>query len=185
MVAGGAAAVSPVLGVLAAVGVAAAAVGSRRSARRRAHDAVLRALPEVIDLFGVAIAAGLPVPAAIGAVAGRSPPPIAQPLRDADRRMARGQTTAEALSIVGDQLGSPIAPLVAALTTGDRMGSPLRRTLVELGVQARVDRRRRAEEAARRLPVTLLFPLVCCTLPAFGLLTVVPLVVGSLRALRL
>ena len=99
--------------------------------------------------------------------------------------MARGQSTAEALGIVGDRLGSAVVPLVAALTAGDRMGNPLRSALAELGVQARLDRRRRAEEAARRLPVTLLFPLVCCTLPAFGLLTVVPLVVGSLRALRL
>jgi hypothetical protein len=38
---------------------------------------------------------------------------------------------------------------------------------------------------ARRLPVKLLFPLVLCTLPAFALLTVVPLLVGSLRELRL
>ena len=39
--------------------------------------------------------------------------------------------------------------------------------------------------AARRLPVHLLFPLVLCTLPAFGLLTVAPLLAGGLRSLRL
>jgi hypothetical protein len=33
--------------------------------------------------------------------------------------------------------------------------------------------------------VKLLFPLVLCTLPAFALLTVVPLLAGSLRSLRL
>ena len=42
-----------------------------------------------------------------------------------------------------------------------------------------------AEEAARRIPVKLLFPLVGCTLPAFALLTVAPLVAGALRSLRL
>lgn len=177
--------VSPVLGLLAVAGVVGAAVLSQRAVRRRRHDAVLSALPEVIDLFGVAIAAGLPVPGAIGAVSERSPPPIRQPLREAARRMARGQSTAEALDTVESRLGPAVSPLIAALTTGDRMGTPLRDTLAELGTQARLDRRRRAEEAARRLPVTLLFPLVCCTLPAFGLLTVVPLIVGSLRALRL
>ena len=99
--------------------------------------------------------------------------------------MAGGQAAATALADVGRALGPPVEPLVTALATGDRLGSPLLATLIELGDQARIDRRRRAEEAARRLPVTLLFPLVCCTLPAFALLTVVPLIVGSLRALQL
>jgi len=185
VVTGAAAVVSPALALLAGGGVTVAAFGSRRAARRRADDAVVGALPEVIDLFGVAVGAGLPVASAIGTVAGRSPPPIAAPLRDAARRMARGQSAAEALAAVERVLGPPVGPLIATLTAGDRLGSPLRAALAELGAQARLDRRRRAEEAARRLPVTLLFPLVCCTLPAFGLLTVVPLIVGSLRALRL
>jgi Flp pilus assembly protein TadB len=185
VVTGSAAVLSPTLALVAGAGVTVAALGSRRAARRRAADAVVEALPEVIDLFGVAVGAGLPVAAAIGTVAGRSPPPVAAPLRDAARRMTRGQSTAEALAAVERALGPPVGPLIAALTAGDRLGSPLRSALAELGAQARLDRRRRAEEAARRLPVTLLFPLVCCTLPAFGLLTVVPLIVGSLQALRL
>ena len=48
-----------------------------------------------------------------------------------------------------------------------------------------MQRRRRAEVAARKLPVKLLFPLVLCILPAFALLTVVPVIVSSLRALEL
>jgi hypothetical protein len=31
----------------------------------------------------------------------------------------------------------------------------------------------------------MLFPLVCCVLPAFGLLTIVPLLAGSVSDLRL
>ena len=77
VVTGAAAVVSPALALLAGGGVTVAALGSRRAARRRAADAVVGALPEVIDLFGVAVGAGLPVAAAIGTVAGRSPPPIA------------------------------------------------------------------------------------------------------------
>jgi hypothetical protein len=33
--------------------------------------------------------------------------------------------------------------------------------------------------------VKLLFPLVCCVLPAFGLLTLAPLIAGAVAALRL
>ena len=48
----------------------------------------------------------------------------------------------------------------------------------------RVTGTRRAASSARRVPVTLLFPLVFCTLPAFALLTVAPLLAGGLRSLR-
>ena len=41
------------------------------------------------------------------------------------------------------------------------------------------DQRRRAEERARAVPVKLLFPLVCCTLPGFVLLAVVPAVLRA------
>ena len=46
-------------------------------------------------------------------------------------------------------------------------------------------RRVAAEEAARRIPVTMLFPLVMCVLPAFALLTVVPILAATLGDLRL
>jgi tight adherence protein C len=72
---------------------------------------------------------------------------------------------------------------VDALADHDRYGTPLRPTLERVAVEARMRRRRRAEEDARRLPVTLLFPLVLTTLPAFFLLAIVPLLVGSLGAI--
>ena len=66
------------------------------------------------------------------------------------------------------------------LVASERYGVPLTEGLDRVAREARLERRRRAEERARRLPVLLLFPLVLCVLPAFGLLTVVPLLVGSL-----
>jgi pilus assembly protein TadC len=81
--------------------------------------------------------------------------------------------------------GDAVRPLVAALAASERYGAPLADGLVCLADDARRLRRRRAEEAARRLPVTLLFPLVTCTLPAFGLLTVGPLIASAARSLRL
>ncbi|MEZ5134942.1 MAG: hypothetical protein R2699_07785 [Acidimicrobiales bacterium] len=46
-------------------------------------------------------------------------------------------------------------------------------------------RRRDLERRVRRVPVLLLPPLVLCILPAFALMTVVPLIVLSLRSLQL
>ena len=71
------------------------------------------------------------------------------------------------------------------LHNAERYGAPLEPRLDRLVDEVRAARRRRSEEAARRVPVKLLFPLVGCILPAFGLLTVAPLIAGALRTLRL
>ncbi|HSH59547.1 MAG TPA: type II secretion system F family protein, partial [Acidimicrobiales bacterium] len=64
-------------------------------------------------------------------------------------------------------------------------GAPLAASLDRIADHVRRQRRRRAEEAARKVPVMLLFPLVVCILPAFALLTVAPLIAGALHELRL
>ena len=64
-----------------------------------------------------------------------------------------------------------------------RYGVPLLPALERTSLELRLDRRRAAELEARRVPVRLLAPLVTCVLPAFALLTVVPLLAASLDAL--
>jgi hypothetical protein len=63
-------------------------------------------------------------------------------------------------------------------------GAELAVALDRLASDARDLRRRRAEHAARRVPVRLLAPLVLCALPAFVLHALVPLVAGAFEALH-
>ena len=90
-----------------------------------------------------------------------------------------GEPLADALGRLAD-LGPAVRPLAAALVAAERDGAAIGDRLERLALDARLGHRRRAEEAARRLPVQLLFPLVGCVLPAFGLLTVVPLLAASM-----
>ena len=160
------------------------ALGERRR-RRRARAELLRHLPEVADLLVLAVGAGLTVPLAVAAVARRAPGPLAPALGQVISEVSLGRRLADALDDVPARLGEDVRPLISALVASDRYGAPLLDSLVRLSVELRADRRRRAEEAARRVPVKLLFPLVFCTLPAFALLTVAPLIAGALRSLRL
>jgi tight adherence protein C len=153
-----------------------------RSARHRGERDVRRALPDVVDLFRLAAGAGMSVHQAVAIVAERSPDPVGPVLRSAARRAGMGERLGDALDAL-EVLGEPGRPLRAALTSAARYGSPLGPTLERVADDARMLRRREAEERARRLPVQLLFPLVACVLPAFGLLAVVPLLAGSLPAL--
>ena len=56
---------------------------------------------------------------------------------------------------------------------------PIAPVLERLAEEARSERRRAADAAARQLPVRLAAPLVVCTLPAFVLLAIVPLLIGA------
>jgi tight adherence protein C len=174
----------PLAPVLAGLPWAVPRLRARR--RRRARlAAVARNLPDAVDQFVLVVGAGLTVPLAVEAVARRAPEPIAVDLRRVAEEVRLGRRLADALGDVPARLGEPARPLVAALVASERYGAPLLDRLVRLSAEVRADRRRRAEEAARRVPVKLLFPLVLCTLPAFALLTVVPLLAGALRSLRL
>jgi tight adherence protein C len=155
-----------------------------RRARRRHEQDVARSLPEVVDLFHLAVGAGLNVTLAVDAVARRASGPLAPELATVLGEVALGRRLADALSDVPARAGEGVRPLVTALVASDRYGAPLGDALGRLAAEVRADRRRRAEEIARRVPVKLLFPLVCCVLPAFGLLTLAPLIAGAVSALR-
>jgi tight adherence protein C len=153
-----------------------------RRARRRHDEAVADQVPDIVDLLALTTAAGLPVSVALEAIGDRPGGPLGAAIAGAVGHIRRGGTTASALANLA-ATGPPARPLVDALAQHDRYGTPLGPALDRVAIESRARRRRRAEEAARRLPVTLLFPLVLTTLPAFVLLTVVPLLAGSLSAL--
>ena len=105
-------------------------------------------------------------------------------LLDADAAAAHGRPRADALRRRARRPSGDRAHALAHVL-GDhlRYGVPLLPGLERTGLELRLDRRRAAELEARRVPVRLLAPLVTCVLPAFALLTVVPLLAASLEAL--
>ncbi len=171
---------------LAVVAVAVPAV-RRRLSERRASAQRLRAigvaLPDAVDLLLLCTGAGMTLPLALPLVGERAPDPVGAALRSAEASVLAGGRRADALLEHLSPLGDPAAALAHVLVDhlhhGVAVGPGLERAALEL----RLARRRRAEEAARRLPVRLLAPLLTCVLPAFVLLTVAPLVVAALRSL--
>ena len=171
---------------VAGAGLAAAALirARRLSGERRSIETrTVAELPEVVDLFVLAHTAGLTVTDSVREVGRWGTGIVAEALAGAAVAVERGVATADALEAARNRCGPASVGLFAALVSADRYGTPLGPPLERLAHQARLDRRRAAEERARRVPVRLLFPLVVCILPAFGLLTVVPLLVESLTSL--
>jgi tight adherence protein C len=158
----------------------------RAAARVRRHEqAVLGELPEVVDLLLIAVASGLNLRLAIEAVGERGPPQFGAALRRAAADIGEGARVADAVEAALVPLGDSARPLATAILGSARYGMSLTAALDRLAIETRQLRRRQAEEAIRRVPVKLLFPLVLLVLPAFVLLTVVPLLASALRSLPL
>jgi tight adherence protein C len=177
--------VSPLAALPAALTVWALPSTAARRREQRRQAMLAAGLPEVVDLLALAVGSGLTVQLALAQVARRAEGPLAAELARVVDEVALGRRLADALDDVPARGGEALRPLVAALVASERYGAPLGPGLDRLADEVRRDRRRRAEEAARKVPVKLLFPLVTCTLPAFGLLTVAPLIASAVRSLRI
>lgn len=180
----GLAAGGPALALVAGASGAAAGPVSEHLRLRRERAAVAAAVPDLVDLFLVSASAGSPVVASLSAVAPRAPAPVVPAVRSAHDRFGRGLPLVECLAELGDALGPTGEPLTEALAQATSAGVPLVPLLEGVAATARDERRRRAQEAARRLPVTMLFPLVLCILPAAVLLAVVPVLLVSVASLH-
>lgn len=143
------------------------------------------ALPDAVDLLAIAARAGLPAAAAVATVGERAPPPLGTAFAVVVARAERGERFADALDELARVGGDPGAALRSVLRASADDGADLLVGLERLGADARDARRRLAEENARRIPVRLLAPLVACSLPAFALLSIVPIVVSALGSLDL
>ncbi len=155
-----------------------------RAARSRLRKADAE-IPEFLDLLAASSSAGLAAPAAIARASTGLRGPLADELGSASAAVGIGGRWREELAGIGERLRLPdLRMVVAAITRTESLGSSLADAMRGLAEDVRESRRSRAAERARTAPVKMLFPLVCMILPAFLLLTVVPVLIATLRSLR-
>jgi pilus assembly protein TadC len=140
-------------------------------------------VPDVGELLRIGVAAGLTPALALEQLADLAPGPGRDAAAGVLDATARGRRLGDALAVLVERLGPSARPLVDALAATERYGVALEPVLDAALADLRRQRRTAAAEAARRLPVTLSFPLVGCILPAFALLTLAPLVAGAFGSL--
>jgi len=139
---------------------------------------VTHALPDALDLMVVCVEAGLGLNAAIVKVAQEmtiSSPVLASELRLVNNEMKAGVNRIDALRNLADRTGVPdIKSLVAVLVQTDRLGTSVAASLRAQSDSLRIKRRQRAEEAAHKVAVKLVFPLVLCIFPELLLIMLGP-----------
>jgi len=148
------------------------AVLSRLVTRRQAE--LFRAFPDALDLLRVCVEAGLGLDAAVERV-GREiqieSEALAQEFSLLGLELRAGAARADALGNLALRIGlDDIDALVSMLIQADRFGTSVAESLKVHSESLRTKRRLVAEEAAAKLPVKILMPLIFCVFPA--LLTV-------------
>ena len=178
---------SPVLGVPAALiawRVPDLALARLARLARRTLAAADREIPVLLDLLAVATSAGLPPQLAFRRAVEAATGPLADELRWVLDASDLGGRWRDELVVVGDRLALPdLHRLLGALARTDSLGSSLAEEIGHLASDVREVRRAAAAQRARTAPVKMLFPLVFLVLPAFLLLTVVPVLLTTVRSI--
>ena len=138
----------------------------------------------LLDLFASATSGGLAGPIAFRNAVAALTGPLGERLTPIVSDLSLGPDLGPGVRSVGEELELPeLVSVGSILERSGSLGTPITDAVRELAIGHRRLRRRRAEEQARRAPVRMLFPLVLLVLPAFLLLTVIPLLVATLGSL--
>ena len=134
-------------------------------ARRRA--AIVRALPDALDMIVVCVEAGQSFDQALKRVSSRWFNPLTEEFNRILTEIALGRTRREALSSASERVGLPdMSNLITAVMQADQLGVSIGGVLRVQADQLRMRRRQRAEELAREASIKLLFPLVFLIFPS-------------------
>lgn len=154
------------------------------AARRQRIDSVTRELPDSLDLLAISVEAGLGFDQALGVVSDRSETVLAQEFGHTLKEMQLGRSRVEALRELQRRVDHPdLDSLVLSLVQADALGMPLTRILRTQAGEMRRRRRQRVREAAAKLPVKMLFPMVAFIFPALFVVVLGPAVIGIMQAL--
>jgi len=148
-----------------------------RMMKRRQHRIRL-ALPDALDLLVVSVEAGLGLDQAMQRVSDElhlAHPDLSNELRLVNLELRAGKGRVDALHNMAERTGvDDVASLVAMLIQTDRFGTSIAKSLRVHSETLRTKRRQRAEEAAAKTGVKMVFPLVFCIFPAIFVVTIGP-----------
>jgi len=148
---------------------------------KRSLDMVLQ-LPDCLDLLIISVEAGLGFDAALAKVVEKMAGPLVDEFRQALAEVRMGRTRRDALRDVAKRADArPISNFIGAIVQAEQLGVPIARVLQVQSQQLRIERRQRAEEAAAKAPIKMLFPMVGCIFPTIFIVILGPAVITVIK----
>jgi tight adherence protein C len=156
---------------------------SRRKRRRQAralHDEV----PQLLDLLAAGSTAGLSAELSFRQAVSCLRGPLADDLAAVIRQVDLGAPWRSEIAAYVERSGDrDLVRTMTVLARSEALGVSLRDATRDLAETVRDAHRSETLERARSAPVKMLFPLVFMILPAFLLLTVVPVLITTVRTI--
>jgi tight adherence protein C len=157
-----------------------------RLAKKRAKRVQL-ALADALDLLVVSVEAGLGLDQAlqrVGQELAFAYPDLSDELRLVNLELRAGKARPDALRNLADRTGvEDLGSLVTMLIQTDKFGTSVAQALRVYSETLRTKRRQRAEEAAAKTGVKMVFPLVICIFPAIWVVTIGPAAIKFITVL--
>ena len=157
-----------------------------RLEKRRQHR-IRMGLPDGLDLLVVSVEAGLGLDQAIQRVGEEiafAHKELSDELRLVNLELRAGKGRTDALHALAERTGvDDLASLVAMLVQTDRFGTSVAQSLRVHADTMRTKRRQRAEEAAAKTGVKMVFPLVLCIFPTIWFVTIGPAAIKFVQVL--
>lgn len=148
-------------------------------------DRIRRELPDAMDLLTISVEAGMAFDAAVAQVARKTTGPVAQEFTRVLQEMQIGTGRVQALRALADRSDVPeLQSFVGAMVQADAFGIPVASVLRVQSKETRTKRSQRAEEAAQRVPIKILLPLIFCILPCLFIIILGPAVITILQNLK-
>ena len=148
-----------------------------RKIRARSTAMVLQ-LPDALDLLTISVEAGLGFDAALAKVVEKMEGPLIDEFRQALAEVRMGRQRRDALRDVASRADAQsVSNFIGAIVQAEQLGVPIAKVLQIQSQQLRIERRQRAEEAAAKAPVKMLFPMVGCIFPTIFIVILGPAVV--------
>jgi tight adherence protein C len=137
------------------------------SAVTRRKDAVIKKLPDALDLMTICVDAGLTFDGAMTKVDEKWDDPLSREFGRVVYEIQLGKTRRQSLRDMSERIDVPdVQSFVASILQADQLGVSIGKVLRIQSEQMRMRRRQRAEEKAQQAPVKMLFPMVFLIFPA-------------------
>ncbi len=148
---------------------------------------IFNTFPEALDLMVVCVEAGLALDAAISKVGdeiGQSSAALGEEFKLVNLELRAGYSRETALRNLALRTGvADIDVLVAILVQSEKFGTTIADSLRVYADSMRTKRMLRAEEAAQKLPVKLIFPVVLLIFPALFVVLLGPSILTLVKLL--
>lgn len=141
-------------------------------------ERIRKSMPDAMDLLVICVDAGLGLDQAllrVGAELELSHKDISQEFAQVNLAQRAGQSRLDAWQSLADRTKiEELQQFTSMLTQTDRFGTPLTKALGRFSEELRLHRRQKAEEAAVKSKIKIIFPLVLCIFPCIFIVLLAP-----------